>query len=309
MWKEKEQMYQFTQTEGPVYFEKKSLTDNYKLQGELGKGNYGIVHLAQQNVTNKLVAIKELKTVNVKTINSVKQEVEMLKILLPTCHPNFLCYEDAFEDLGKIYLVTNYIKGFNLKDTASIIYHQFFETNKMLYYSIILSLLQDLLYILSVIHERNIVHGDIKPENIIVRRDISFKNKILSQGTTEANLIWQPVLIDFGLSCLATSPSCQKPAGTPLYMAPEIFVHGRRYPESDIWALGLCFYIILTGDVPWPVELKTVPDFKNYIINGNYKLDIATPNSTLDNTLNTMLNRDYMERSTAHDLYQQSLNS
>ena len=74
----------------------------------------------------------------------------------------------------------------------------------------------------------DIIHRDIKPENIIVSNDGQIR------------------LIDFGLAAVAKKRTLTEIAGTPYYMAPEVFKHlyGRK---SDIWSLGVLLYILLSG--------------------------------------------------------------
>ena len=106
-----------------------------------------------------------------------------------------------------------------------------------------LALMHNLCDVVAYLHEQAIVHLDLKPENIICLED----NKIK--------------LIDFGLASCSSLPDLlaldlQNPQGTPWYIAPEQLLGKRDDPRCDIYSMGMLFYEMLTGQLPWPRSSK-----------------------------------------------------
>ena len=194
----------------------------------------------------------------------------------------------------------------------------------------ILYTLKYLLKGLDYIHSKGIVHADVKSSNILIRTisiPKEYGHRLINRGkiitdvgdgfvvTLEDNQIkYQVVFIDFGLSCRYSPDAMDScvglTVGTPAYYAPEIWQsyragHPAIYAESDIWALGITLYVMLTGESPWS-------DFLQY--NGEEFLDIITSPSTSKPDFSTdfpfinfignqMLTYDYLMRPSAHRLY------
>jgi nucleotide-binding universal stress UspA family protein len=97
--------------------------------------------------------------------------------------------------------------------------------------------------VVGYLHQQSIVHLDLKPENIICLNNSTIK------------------LIDFGLASCSTLPDLlaldlQNPQGTPWYIAPEQLLGERSDPRCDIYSMGMLFYEMLTGQLPWPRSSK-----------------------------------------------------
>jgi eukaryotic-like serine/threonine-protein kinase len=106
-----------------------------------------------------------------------------------------------------------------------------------------LALMNSLCDVVAYLHEQAIVHLDLKPENIICLNDSKIK------------------LIDFGLASCRSLPDLlaldlQNPQGTPWYIAPEQLLGERNDPRCDIYSMGMLFYEMLTGQLPWPRSSK-----------------------------------------------------
>lgn len=199
---------------------------NFEFVYMWGNGAFGKVKLYRdRNDKTILYAIKTLKKNNIP-----KYEFELLKteveILSELDHPNIVNYFGTFEDNFYIHIVMEYLKGYDLYKVISIKNYTNFEEKDM---SLIIFQLAKALHF---IHNKNIIHRDIKPENII------FSNK---------NDYSSLKLIDFGL---ATTKREKKDVGTPLFMSPEM-VNGESCPKSDIWAVGIIVYKMLTGKYPF----------------------------------------------------------
>jgi serine/threonine-protein kinase len=86
---------------------------------------------------------------------------------------------------------------------------------------------------LDAVHAAGVVHGDLKPQNVMIER-----------GTERV------VLIDFGCSRAAAARTRSRVSGTPLYLAPELLSGGQPTPASDIYSLGVLLFRLITGDFP-----------------------------------------------------------
>lgn len=96
---------------------------------------------------------------------------------------------------------------------------------------------------LIIVHEENIIHRDLKAENI-------FLKKIMNEGKEEI----YSVIADFGMSCMEDNKELRgKIAGTPLFMAPEVLIHQElATKENDLWSLGVIFSLMFKHDWPYP---------------------------------------------------------
>ena len=200
---------------------------NFEFVYMLGNGAFGKVKLYRdRNDKTILYAIKTLKKNNIP-----KYEFELLKtevkILSELDHPNIVNYFGTFEDNFYIHIVMEYLKGYDLYKVISIKNYTNFEEKDM---SLILFQLAKALHF---IHNKNIIHRDIKPENII------FSNK---------NDYSSLKLIDFGLATQKKTDN--KSVGTPYYMSPEM-IKGNYSDKSDIWAIGVILYLMLTDKFPF----------------------------------------------------------
>lgn len=279
------------------------LDDYYEILKKIGQGVDGHVYLAKDIKDNKLVALKEFQMSGSSKLKRFEREINNLKKLsYGPCHANISCYRYSFQDsqTDKYYLVIDYYSG----NTLASLTKKSNMTN--LFYDLILNLLIDLLGALQFIHDRGIVHGDIKLENIVI---IENNNMTSSQGITKIIQTLQPIIIDFGLSCNLNDTSCQIQAGSPLYMAPEIFQsyddplhYTGLSPKTDIWALGICFYAILIDADVWPSYIFTISDLKDYILSQEQQFHFDTPNTKLNNILNSMLVYNPSNRLTASQL-------
>ena len=260
----------------------KNLDHIYSVEKQLGRGGQGIVYLAQDENGSK-VALKKIKFKDQESINDVIKEIKVLKNLSEKmCHPNILCYKRIFQNDGFVYLVTDYIGGNTFFETVQTIRK---DHNDKDFHNIFLELCRSLLCTLDFIHNKGIVHADIKPENVLIRK---------------VNESYQPVIIDFGLSCMTKDKSCEKVVGTLEFVAPEILTDKVIYPESDLWSLGIMLYEAYFGSTPWPKELLVSNKMLLlYITEGNYKFNIQTGNLLLNILLETLLHKDYRYRMSA----------
>ena len=236
----------------------------YRIERVLGQGGFGITYLAEQVSAHKRVAIKELFIANqgqavngrsggnvtvTNPVNQVffdkykekfKKEASRLATLH---HKNLVRVYEWFEENGTVYYVMDFIEGESLRDKLN--------REGALSESLVMNYLQQLVSALQVVHEKNIWHLDIKPENIMVNCN---------------NHIY---LIDFGASkhieqSKGTLTTSSMLAYTPGYYPPEQSAVTMRNigAWTDIYALGATIYNLLTRQNP--------PTFDVIISEGRY---------------------------------------
>ena len=212
------------------------LNEKYEFVSMIGQGGYGKVRLYRDRYCPELkYAIKTISKDLLKPemLGFMKHEIRILKEL---DHPNIVKYRDSFENTRDIHIVMEYIPGESL---ASVLKNKKF--NNFSNYDAI-NLTENLLKAILFLHNKNIVHQDIKGENIL----FSKQGKLLFiKGFYDTIK-----LIDFGLSRKNINLHSKNIAGSTYYVAPEI-LDGRPNLKSDIWSVGVLMYLMLTGKFPF----------------------------------------------------------
>ena len=202
------------------------MTEKYELIEIIGQGMYGKVYKALNKYENKYYAIKTLNFQNISQKERLNIETE-INLLQELKHPNIVLYKESFIDKNQnLNIVTTFCEGGDL-------YQKIFKSQKNYFQEkeIINALIQ-LLLGLSYIHDKKIVHRDIKTKNIFIQNEHTL------------------CIGDFGIAKIFNSnnnnnknTNLNKMVGTPLYMAPECFKQDKKYSyKSDIWSLGCCIY-------------------------------------------------------------------
>jgi serine/threonine-protein kinase len=199
----------------------------YRIIGQIGQGQFGRVYCALDRSTGKIYALKDLDH-RVFPTNKFLREVSYLVMLR---HPNVVACHALEYHAGGRYLVMDYCEGGTLRDIIDGDGELCLAGKIDLVYQILLGLDQA--------HKHNIIHCDLKPDNILlVPRQ---------QG-------WQVKVSDFGIARLTATtgnPNFGKGyTGSPAYMAPERF-YGKFSVASDIYAVGIMLYELIVGDRPF----------------------------------------------------------
>ena len=201
----------------------------YKIISELGKGGMSDVYEARDVIFRREVALKIIKFENAKRIDNLIRFQNEARFSAAFNHPNIVKIYDYGEYNNLPYIVTEYVKGQTLRDVLD--YKRCFSLNESS--SIMLQLCDALIEV----HSKNIVHRDIKPQNIYYASDGGIK------------------LGDFGISILLGSGinvnENKKIMGTAQYLAPELVYGEKATFQSDIYAMGITFFELLTGRVPF----------------------------------------------------------
>ncbi|KAJ2938572.1 hypothetical protein O0L34_g13070 [Tuta absoluta] len=196
----------------------------------LGSGQFGIVYGGLHRRTNRPVAIKVIDKLRFPT----KQEAQLkneVAILQAVSHPGVVSLERMFETPERIFVVMEKLSGDMLEMILSHDKGRLDErTTKFLVAQILVALKH--------LHEKNIVHCDLKPENVLL--------------STETDRLPQVKLCDFGFARIIGEKSFRRSVvGTPAYLAPEV-LRNKGYNRSlDMWSVGVIIYVSLSGTFPF----------------------------------------------------------
>jgi len=203
----------------------------YRLRQELGRGGMGVVYLATDRVLDRQVALKELPVRLNDDSDLAGRFRQEARVLAQLTHPHIVQVYDLFEDQGRSWIAMEYVAG---GDLASLI-----EERGRLTVSEATQVAWRIADAMQLAHEKEIVHRDIKPLNVLLTAD----------GT--------PKLADFGIARLiASGPHTVVGTvfGSPEYMSPEQAAGETVDHRSDIYSLGVSLYEMLTGNLPFRGE-------------------------------------------------------
>lgn len=219
----------------------KTLDRKYRIDRVLGKGGMGTVYLGKHIHLNRDCAIKVVRrqhTEDPVALKRFKLEAEAASMLK---HPNIIeVYDFGITEDELSYIVMEYLPGESLDDVL--------QRHKYLHYEQVLKLFLPICDALAHAHDKNVLHRDLKPPNIML--------------TTTENGEFTVKLVDFGIAKLlpGTGRSVDKLTqtgevfGSPLYMSPEQCMGQALDFRSDIYAFGCLLYEALTGRVPFEGE-------------------------------------------------------
>lgn len=229
----------------------KMIGNRYAIMKKIGTGGMADVYLAFDTVLDREVAIKILRGSLAHDPVALLRFQREAQAVSGLDHENIVDVYDVGEDDGEHYIVMEVVHGPTLKDLI----HRREALDKYEAVSIMEQLAQGLLKA----HQHNVIHRDIKPQNILVKDD----------GTVK--------IADFGIALAGDAlqlTQSDSVLGSVHYLAPECSRGESASEQSDIYALGIVFYELLTGDVPYrgeaAVEIAmkhmrdTIPSVKEY---------------------------------------------
>eukprot|EP00466_Bigelowiella_natans_P011990 jgi/Bigna1/52279/estExt_Genewise1Plus.C_70002 len=232
----------------------------------IGKGSFGEVFLCQRKKTKENYVMKKMRLVNVpkKEMQSFQLEVQLLSEL---AHPGIVEYVESFITLDQrnLCIVMGYCEGGDLTSFLKK------RRGRHLPEKDIINLFVQITLALHFVHTRNILHRDLKSQNIFL------KDGMVQLG-------------DFGISKVldSTSAFAQTCIGTPYYMSPELFDNKKYNFKSDIWALGCVLYEMAT--LKHAFDANNLNGLAMKIRLGKYPPISSTYSRTLRDLVKAMLN-------------------
>lgn len=215
---------------------KELIANRYLIKRKLGEGGMADVYLAHDSFLNREVAVKILRgklSLDPVALLRFQREANAASRLN---HPNIVEIYDVGEDEGQHFIVMEYIRGKTLKELIA--------ARGAMDQQEALQIMDQLLAAIIEAHKNNIIHRDIKPQNILIKDD----------GTVK--------IADFGIATVSDAVQLTQTdtvLGSVHYLAPELARGEAASFQSDIYALGITLYEMLTGKAPYngdtPVQI------------------------------------------------------
>jgi len=215
----------------------------YEISGELGRGAMGVVYHATDPVIGRAVAVKTLLLseegtglTRAELLAKFQTEARAAGLLT---HPNIVVIFDAGEEDGLFFITMELVEGKSLQNLL--------DAGQMFPLPRVLRIMEQTCSALQFAHDRNIVHRDIKPGNLMLTPDDTVK------------------VTDFGTAKILQFGTVQQTAhvvGTPSYMSPEQIKGKVVDGRSDIFSLGVVLYEMVTGEKPFPGQNITTVIYK-----------------------------------------------
>lgn len=202
------------------------LADRYEIVGKVGAGGMSDVYKAKDHILGRFVAIKVLKPEFSEDMNFVTKFRTEAQSAAGLEHPNIVNIYDVGSENGMHYIVMEYVEGITLKT--------YIEKKGQLSFKESVSIAIQVARGIEAAHNKEIIHRDIKPQNIIISTEGKVK------------------VTDFGIARAASSNTISSDVmGSVHYASPEQARNGFVDGRSDIYSLGIVMYEMVTGRVPF----------------------------------------------------------
>ncbi|CAD8080389.1 unnamed protein product [Paramecium sonneborni] len=259
--------------------------NNYQKLEVKGRGSYGAAYLAIQQNTKLQCIIKIIDTSN---MNNKQKENAICeaKIMKDLKHPSIIkYYESFFENISNLCIVMEYAEKGNLEQTLL----EYKQNNEYLNETLIVDWFTQLCLAVKYLHDQNIIHRDIKTQNIFITKDNFIK------------------LGDFGIAkeIECKEQLCKTSIGTPYYISPEAFQSKPYNQKSDMWSLGCVLYEMIA--LRHAFDAKTIEGLGIKILRGQYPPIPKHYSEELKKLVTQLLVVDPTKRFNINDLLQQEI--
>ena len=230
-----------------------TIADKYLIESRIGAGGMGSVYKARHKETDGTVALKLIRTDRLEDENHIRRFYIEAQNTHQLHHPNTIrCSDFGQTDDGVLYLVMEYIDGLPLKAVL--------KAEKRLAPSRVVRIAEQILKSLGEAHSHQVVHRDIKPDNIMLLDQFGEKDFVK--------------VLDFGVSRSLDSSgaSTQGAIGTPKYMSPEQWSGQSVDGRADLYALGGVMYHMIAGRLPFVTDAKGTEQLMAFM-NAHLKLE------------------------------------
>jgi len=212
--------------EGALYAE------HYDQRKELGRGKFGVVYHVKDKSTDRCYAAKHIRIRKMEQKEKVVEEINLLKKF---SNPHIIRFIEAFENPGEVILIMEYLDGGELFERVADEDFNLTESDCCLF-------MRQICRGVQYLHNHNIVHLDLKPENVVCTQKDNTTVKIIDFGTAKQ---------------LDPGDRVKVLCGTPEFVAPEVVRYDYISTGSDMWSLGVICYILLSGFSPFMGDTDT----------------------------------------------------
>lgn len=214
------------------------ITDNYEILEKLGEGIFGEVYRVKEKATGDYYAAKFTPTSTNEEKALLKKEIDVVNNLH---HKNILRLHDAYEDEDEMVTVHEFISGPEVFEKICEPGYQMTEEQVKKY-------MKDVCEAVRHMHDRNVIHLDLKPENLVLQS----KNPLNPGHEPKVKIV------DFGLACkLDPHELCKISTSAADYAAPEILEKDSVGFYTDMWAIGVLTYVLMSGQTPFSSQADT----------------------------------------------------
>ena len=207
------------------------LNGRYEIIELIGRGGMAYVYKAKDLKLNRFVAVKVLRDEYTENEQFIKKFDRESQAAAGLTHPNIVSVYDVGVDDDVYFIIMEYVDGITLK--------QYLDKKGVLDYEEATNFIIDVAEALKCAHEHKIIHRDIKPHNILLTRDLV------------------PKVTDFGIARAVTSSTVtmtNQTMGSVHYISPEQARGGFVDERSDLYSLGIMYYELVTGELPFDEE-------------------------------------------------------
>ncbi|CAI3292251.1 Stk1 family PASTA domain-containing Ser/Thr kinase [Enterococcus cecorum] len=219
----------------------KKFNGRYLILGNIGSGGMANVFLARDLILDREVAIKVLRYDFLNDQSAIRRFQREMLASTELVHPNIVTVYDAGQEGETQFLVMEYVKGMDLK--------RYVQTQYPIPYGRIVDIMQQILSAVALAHQHRIIHRDLKPQNILIDES----------GTVK--------ITDFGIAVALSETSITQTnsmLGSVHYLSPEQARGSMATNQSDIYAIGIILYEMLTGKVPFDGESAVTIALKHF---------------------------------------------
>lgn len=219
----------------------KKFNGRYLILGNIGSGGMANVFLARDLILDREVAIKVLRYDFLNDQSAIRRFQREMLASTELVHPNIVTVYDAGQEGETQFLVMEYVKGMDLK--------RYIQTQYPIPYGRIVDIMQQILSAVALAHQHRIIHRDLKPQNILIDES----------GTVK--------ITDFGIAVALSGTSITQTnsmLGSVHYLSPEQARGSMATNQSDIYAIGIILYEMLTGKVPFDGESAVTIALKHF---------------------------------------------